>query len=202
MIDALPLRRSGRRLMTINLTFALILWNIIGCSQGLVTLRSHSIVVHDDTLALVGTKDDGALLVATYADRLATASPYQTDFDRRNLRAISGTDRAFIADGILAADLCDALYSGGELNVSIPARDQVATCEKADTRAHGAWVLRRWVLQYANQRQIGYVTECTIATTSQKIWPKAYFAVSECYPLEEIDRFIQSLDSTLVVEAP
>lgn len=188
--------------MTINLTFALILWNILGCSQGLATLRSHSIAIHDDTLALVGTKDDGALLVATYTDRPAIASPYQTDFDRRNLRAISGTDRAFIASGIIAADLCDAIYSGGELNVSIPARDQVVTCEKTDTKAHGAWVLRRWVVQYANQRRIGYVTECTIATTSQNNRPEAYFAVSECYPLEEIDRFIQSLDSTLVVEGP
>lgn len=120
-------------------------------------------------------------------------SPYASDFDRRRVAIAKATStRRLKLPGGPGAESHSPRSAGFQL-LSPPAQEQIVQREevKKAVKKSGWHIVTERVSYGAQGGRFGFVMECSTATH----WHKTYaLAVAECYPLEERQRFVKTLE--------
>lgn len=129
----------------------------------------------------------------TFIDSQPT-SPYATDFDRRHVVVISSMNANLVRSTSGFRNTGNALSIAKTQLVSPPNEDQIASrniLEKVIKKSD--WLIVTERVQYGVQGGLpGFVIDCSTAFRKRKT---NSFAVAECYPLEQRQRFYELLAS-------
>lgn len=121
-------------------------------------------------------------------------SPYATEFDRRQVVIAKSADTAKLQQVVGLKVTGQTLKMPRIQLVTPPFEDQISqrkSMSKPERR--NGWVIVTERIQYAAQGgRPGFVMDCSTAVHRRK---KDSAAVAECFPLEERDRFLHTLDS-------
>lgn len=178
-------------------TLAALAWGLLAC--GAAVADGESVICTEPILPglrLVEARCDveGGTSAFSFSGPEPT-SPYASEFDQRRVVIAKATSKAKLSFS-RGFDL-DAsgrpLSSAGPQLISPPHEDQIVQREhlKKGIKKRG-WHIATERIGYGVQGGGGgYVVDCSTATR----WHKSYaLAVAECYPLEERQRFIKTLD--------
>ena len=195
-IGSAPSAQSGSDSMTLSrkaVSFAALLTFYLHGVQADGLATCASLVLSFENLTQSECSNQDGLTVFRYLGK-TTSSPYATEFDQRSVLVARGLN----AKAVRAAAGIDAGPKGMSLNQSRLARplaeDQIARRSplKASVR-HREWTIMTERVQYAAQgRAPGFVVDCATALRSSQ---RETTAVAECFPLEERQRFLRTLEA-------
>lgn len=120
-------------------------------------------------------------------------SPYTSDFDRRRVVIAKATSTSKLKlPGSLGAESRSRRSTGIQL-IAPPVEDQIVQREhiKKTVKKRGWKIVTERVTYGAQGGVPGFAMDCSTATRWQKTFT---LAVAECYPLEERQRFIKTLE--------
>lgn len=115
-------------------------------------------------------------------------SSYVTEFDKRTIVIARGEN----LDIKNISDIHQNFLRQNKL-ITPPFSDQIDKIESQKKSIHNNWKISMRILTYSNQNREspGYAIKCATAKRSIK---KTHTIFSECFPFEEENRFIQTLD--------
>lgn len=123
----------------------------------------------------------GAVTVKTYSAS-ALLSPYATAFDQCSVAVAYSKDARALKSALGDVPLLRA-----------PMADQISKKEPMPKTNYRHWVISSEMIEYGSPGGApGFVLSCSTAIRSR---PTLTLAVAECYPLEQRERFIHTLDS-------
>ena len=133
------------------------------------------------------------LTVERYMDSVPL-SAYATEFDRRSVTVVHGANAKAVSDAAGVAGGSRAMDNGRSRLVKPPIEDQIAHRISAkSTQKYLQWTIWMERIQYRAQGgSLGYVIDCATALRSNQ---HCTTAVAECFPLEEQQRFLRTLDA-------
>ncbi|RZL65361.1 MAG: hypothetical protein EOP81_04740 [Variovorax sp.] len=120
-------------------------------------------------------------------------SPYATEFDQRELAIAYGRDEVAVKAAVGATKEMRARIRQSRI-LQPPRAAQVSAIELSQrTQKYGAWTVSTEEVQYGTQGGgAGFALNCATAIRSTR---KATVAVSECFPFEGKDRFVDAFSS-------
>lgn len=123
----------------------------------------------------------GSVTIETYSTP-ALLSPYATAFDQRSLTVAYSKD----ARALKAASRSLPLLRP-------PMAEQISKKEPMSKTSYGHWIISSEMIEYGSPAGApGFILSCSTATRSR---PTLTLAVAECYPLEQRERFLRTLNS-------
>jgi hypothetical protein len=170
---------------------------IFACAQGAARADGMTAACENPTTSTAGLRTTNCSLERGVSIvRLTGAeplSPYATEFDKRSVVFATGADSKAVksAAGIHEESNVLSKREGGL--VIPPEFDQIARRSPAKSFKHGQWIVVSERIQYAAQGGApGFVVDCATAIRGDK---QRTVAVAECFPLEERQRYLRTLES-------
>lgn len=160
---------------------------------GDLACRLHSLpLISVNELRRTACQKSASVSIETYLSP-KSSSPYATVFDQRELAVAYGTDEFAVKAAVGATNRRRPRIRESRI-LQPPRADQVSTIELSQkNQKYGAWTVSTEQVEYGNQGgKPGFALTCATAIRSTL---KATVAISECFPFEEKDRFVNALRS-------
>lgn len=161
-------------------------------ANGTPTTCPGSALVAEELQRIECSRQQG-LTVERYVDQVPS-SAYATEFDRRAVTVVHGANAKAVRDVAGISSGIRGMSVGHSHLVKPPLEDQIAhrSMTKA-TQKHLQWTIWTEQIQYGAQGGApGYLIDCVTALRSNQ---HCTTAVAECFPFEERQRFLRTLDA-------
>lgn len=169
------------RSISTTVTVALVIFIHTAHADTGVDRCSGSPSISNSELSQTQCRIIGSVTVETYSTP-ALLSPYATAFDQRSLTVAYSRD----ARALKAA-------SGSLPLLRPPMAEQISKKASMSKASYGRWVISSEMIEYGSPGgAVGFALSCSTAIRSR---PTLTLALAECYPLEQRERFLQTLDS-------
>lgn len=151
-------------------------------------------LLHDQTLTQIRCEERGTGRIEHYQDA-APPSPYATEFDRRNVAVARSADPSFFVETAGLRGRGSAQTLTQTLLVTPPAVDQLRQRRVAQmVKRYRGWVVNIEHLAYkAEGDKPGFVFNCA---TAMRSGVQNTTALAECFGVEEMPRFLRTLEAT------
>lgn len=146
-----------------------------------------------DGLNDVGRESSGALTIVRYMENESPSS-YRTDFDKRTVVVAVGPNPLVVNEVAGVSSRARGMEVRRTLLADPPYKEQIVERHfSREVHHHRNWAIWREEIQYGAQgHSAGYTIDCATAYKSRRLGATA---VSECFSLENWQRFLGTLDS-------